>query len=399
MKIAQVISTPPFAWATGGPARVVFELSKELVTRGHEVTILTTDLYRPNQRYVCTENPDYIDGIQVFRFRYLSNWLAWKHKTFISPGLIRYLRNHLREYDIVHLQDLISVQAIVTAKYCKKYDIAYVLTTHGSIPWLNENNSINMIFNRFFGNKIINDASEVITLNKTEAEQCRKIGVDENKIETVPNGIDLSEYDNLPKRGEFRRKYSIRDDEKMILYMGRLHKSKGVGLLVKAFADLSKELNNVRLVLVGPDDGYLSTLERSTRELKLSDKVLFTGFVTNNIKMAAFVDADIFVTPTFSGFPVTFLEACACSTPIITTNNGNELDWIHDKVGYVVEYDKDQLQDAIIKILSDEKLKEKFGSRGKKLVREEFEWNKIVKKFEVIYETAIHLDKLKGNIK
>lgn len=45
MKIAQVISTPPFAWSTGGCARVVYELSKELADRGHEVTILTLDMY------------------------------------------------------------------------------------------------------------------------------------------------------------------------------------------------------------------------------------------------------------------------------------------------------------------------------------------------------------------
>ena len=57
-------------------------------------------------------------------------------------------------------------------------------------------------------------------------------------------------------------------------------------------------------------------------------------------KITIFVDADVFVTPSFSGFPVTFLEACACSTPIITTNKGDELDWIHNKVGYVVEYNK-----------------------------------------------------------
>ena len=325
--------------------------------------------------------------------------MAWKHKIFISPGLIKYLKGHLKEYDIVHLQDLISLQAVATTKYCKKYGIPYVLTTHGSMPWLNKNNGINMIFNRFFGKKMIMGASKVLMLNRTEAMQCKAMGVSEDKIEIVPNGIDLSDYENLPERGAFRRKYSIRHDEKVVSYIGRLHKSKGIDLLVKAFADVSKELDDVKLVIVGPDDGCQPALEELIESLKVNDKVLFTGFVTNEEKMAAFVDADVFATPNFLGFPVTFLEACACGTPIVTTNKGDELDWIQNKVGYVVDYDKNQLRDAIIKILSDEGLRRRFGEEGRKLVIDEFEWNKIVKRLEVLYETAIHSDKLEENIK
>ena len=387
MKIAQVISTPPFAWATGGPARVVYELSKELVKRGHEVTILTTDLYKPNQRYVSRETPECVDGIQVFRFRYISDWLAWKHKTYISIGLMRYLRDHLREYDIVHLQDLISVHAIATAKYCKKHDIPYVLTTHGSIPWPIEEGCLKRLFGVTFGYKILRDASKVIAINKTEAEQCRKLDENKNKIEIVPNGIDLSEYDNLPEKGDFRKKYGIGNNERMILYLGRIHKIKGIDLLVRAFADLiNKELNNVKLVLVGPDDGYQSALEELIQSLKVDDKVLFTGFVTNEEKMAAFVDADVFVNPrTDEIFGIVFLEACACGTPVICSRGCGIADIIDGKTGFAVPYDKDQLRDAIIKILSDKELRRRFGERGRKLVEEQFNWDIVVEQLEKIY--------------
>ena len=93
--------------------------------------------------------------------------------------------------------------------------------------------------------------------------------------------------------------------------------------------------------------------------------------------------------PSFLGFPVTFLEACACGTPIITTNNGDTLDWIHGKVGYVVEYDKDQLRDAIYKVLSDEGLRKRFGEEGKKLMVKKFAWDNIVKEVENVYEGVI----------
>ena len=195
--------------------------------------------------------------------------------------------------------------------------------------------------------------------------------------------------DDLPERGEFKEKYSIRDDGRIILYFCRIHKIKGTDLLVKAFSDLIKDLDGVRLVLVGPDEGYPFAVEELIQELKMDNKVLFTGFVSNNEKMAALVDADVFVTPSVSGFPITFLEACACSTPIITTNNGDELNWIHDKVGYVVEYDKNQLRDALFEVLNDEGLRRRFRDEGRKLVKNESRWNTIVEQILNVYKGVI----------
>ena len=69
------------------------------------------------------------------------------------------------------------------------------------------------------------------------------MGVSEDKIEIIPNGVDLSEFDNLPERGEFRREYGLGSDQRIILYLGRIHKTKGLDLLGKAFAELSKNFN------------------------------------------------------------------------------------------------------------------------------------------------------------
>lgn len=386
MNIVQIISAPPFAWATGGCARVVYELSKELVKRGHEVTMLTTDLYKPNQRYVSRENPEYIDGIQVFRFRYISNWLAWEHKIFISPRLIRYLRNHLREYDIVHLQDLISVHAIATAKYCKKHGVPYILTTHGSIPDLTEKSGLMQFYNKLGGSKILMNADKITVFTKTEFEQCKSLGVSEDKIKLVPNGIDLNKYNNLPEKGGFKRKYSIMESDKMILYVGRIEKSKGLDLLVKAYDSLSKELNEVVLVIVGPDDGYLPTLKKLIADLEIDDKVILTGLLDERDKLRAYVDADVHVSPrAWEPFGLTLLEACACGTPVICSKGCGISDFVDKKVGCVVGYDKDQLRDAIFKVLSDEGLRRRYGEEGRRVVKEQFCWDKIISKVEKIY--------------
>lgn len=211
------------------------------------------------------------------------------------------------------------------------------------------------------------------------------MGVDENKIEIVPNGFSLSDYKKLPEKGEFRKKHSISNNEKIILYVGRLHKSKGIDLLVKAFAYAKNEIDNVRLVLIGPGNEYESELKELARTLKVDDKIMFAGFVTIDEKMKAFVDADVFVTPRFSGFPITFLEACACGTPIITTNKGDELDWIDEKVGYVTDFNENKVGDAILKIIGDEQLRLKFGNECKSVIEIYFSWDKIVEKLEEIY--------------
>jgi len=263
------------------------------------------------------------------------------------------------------------------------------LQAHGSVLPFFAKQRYKKLFDSIWGYSILKDSSKVIALNATEVEQYKKMGVDENKIEIVPNGFNLSDCKKLPEKGEFRKKHSISNNEKIILYVGRLHKSKGIDLLVKAFAYAKNEIDNVRLVLIGPGDEYESELKELARTLKVDDKIMFAGFVTIDEKMKAFVDADVFVTPRFSGFPITFLEACACGTPIITTNKGDELDWIDRNVGYVVEYNEELLGDAIVKILNDKKLKKKFGEMSENLVREKFNWDKIVKRLERSYEAVL----------
>ena len=82
----------------------------------------------------------------------------------------------------------------------------------------------------------------------------------EEKIAIIPNGIDLSEYVNLPPKGLFKKKLALDDNEKLVLYLGRVHRIKGVDFLVRAFADVVGKLGDVRLVIVGPDDGFLGEL-------------------------------------------------------------------------------------------------------------------------------------------
>lgn len=391
MKILQVVNFFKPSWESGGPAKVAYGISKKLVENGHDVTVYTTDGYK-SRLCIKKNEPVDVEGIKTYYFRNLSSYLARKMVILIPYYLPIVARKEIKDFDVIHIHESRTMLAIVVHYYANKYEIPYILQAHGSILPTFQKQRLKTIFDIFFGYRILKDAAKVIALTKTEAEQYKKMGVGEDRIEIVPNGLDFSEYGNLPKRGEFRKKYGINEEEKIVLYVGRLHKTKGIDLLVKAFADASTEFGDAKLVIVGPDDGYKFALEELVKSLKMNNNVLFIGFISNNEKMAAFVDGDVFVMPSFSGFPITFLEACACGTPIITTNNGDELDWIHDKVGYVVDYDKDQLRDAISKVMNDQRLRRKFGIDGKQLIKESLGWSNIIGRIENLYEDVTRVD-------
>jgi len=381
MKILQLIPYFVPAWNYGGPIPVAYNISKELVRRGHKVTVYTTDTLNADSR--IEEKEEVIDGVRVKRFSNLSNFLAAKHHLFFPPSLIKALRDNLSEFEVIHVHEYWVLFNAVLLHYAQKYRIPYLVQAHGSLPLMLSKQSIKRIFNLIVGYNLLRSASKAIALTSVEAAQYENMGVNKDRIEVVPNGIDLSEYANLPPRGGFRQKYGLGPDEKLALYLGRVHQSKGIDLLVEAFA--SQELDEAKLAVVGPDDGYLSALQKLIVQVGIRNRVVFTGPLYGEDKLRAYVDADVFVTPSFYGFPVTFLEACACGLPVVTTQARGELDWLNDQAGMVVPYDERSLSDAIFRVLSDKKMRQDLGQRGKSIVAERFTWQAVADKVERVY--------------
>lgn len=388
MKILHVTIFFKPSWEAGGLARVSYELSKKLVEKGHDVTVYTTDGFK-SRLDVEKNKPVNVDGIRTYYFRNLSGYLARKMVLPIPYYLPMVLRREIKNFDIIHLHEYRALLEVIVHYYAKKCGVPYVLKAGGSLPRMHRMHRIKKIFDILIGYRLLYDAEKTIARNKREAEQYKIMGVHEGKIEVIPAGIDVSKYENLPKRGEFRRKYSIRDDEKVILYLGRIHKIKGIDLLVKAFASLEKELDDVKLVIVGPDDGFMSTLKNYTRKLQLENKIVFTGPLYEINKLRAYTDTDVYVLPSrYEILGVTVFEAWACSKPVIVTDRCDIADVVK-KAGIVVEFDKDQLKDALLKILEDDELRKKLGAEGKKLVKKEFNWEIIAEKIEALYKMVL----------
>jgi len=390
MKILQVISYFAPAWAYGGPVRVVYELSKELVKRGHQVTVFTTDVLDEKRR--VKKEFDKIEGIKVYYFPTISNWASWHLKGFISPKMYFALDKKVRDFDIIHLHEFYTFQGVITPRLCQKYKVPYVFSGHGSVLPLPERGRqwIKKFYTLLWGKKIIKDAASLIALTQTEKKQYLNFEGVSQKIQVIPNGIDLDAFQKLPPKGKFRKRYNLPRDEKIILFLGRIYKLKGLERLIYSFAELRKHLHTVCLVIAGPSvNNYQKELEKIVRKLELQKKVIFTGFLDGQEKLSAFIDADVLVLPSLDDvFGVVILEAMACQLPVVATE-GVGLSKIIDKVaGLKVKNNVKDLRRGLLRILQDQKLKDRFSKGGGKLVKK-FNQKIIVDQIEQVYQELV----------
>lgn len=404
MKILQVVLHFPPAYSYGGPLGVAYDVSRELVKRGHEVSVFTTDVYDAKSRLEFQENPMVMDGIKVYHFRNLSNHLAHKNLA-IAPSMGFALRKHIGSFELVLLHECFHFQAALVHHYATKKSVPYILQAHGSLPIIAEKqnmkrillnkNQLKKVFDIFFGYSILKDASKIIATSRIESDQFQDIFSDFplDKVVHVPNYVDLERYDDLPERGHFRRKHNIDERAKVVLFLSRLHRRKGADLLLNAFTKVKKTLDfPLNLVIAGPDEGYLQTLQSLAKKLGVENDIVFPGFLNEREKLEAYVDADVFVLPSkdrYESFGNVVLEALACDTPVIVTSNCGVSEWIGTDVGYTIEYDEEELCGALAALLQNERLSKKLGNNGRRLVKNEFGLDKGILRLEKLYEAVV----------
>jgi glycosyltransferase involved in cell wall biosynthesis len=381
---------PPELKVADGITNVVYNVTKELAKRGHKVTVFASNLADLHQSKLLSTGHHMVNGVDVFYFRSL-----WKYRTFMfTPSIINGFRD-LDDFDVIHIHDARSFQGICTYLWDKMKQVPYVFQPHGSflssMPEPCNLRMLKLFLDKFVSNKIVKNASKIIALSRFESEQYKRMDVPGEKIAIIPNGIDLSEYGVLPPKGAFKRKFGIPEEKKIILYLGRIHRTKGIEFLVKVYAYLVKKMGckGAVLVMAGPDNGYINEARALANSLEVYHSTVFTGFISSEDKLKALVDAEVFVTPSFYGFPITFLEACAVGTPILTTNLGDVLEWIDDKVGFTTQPTLQNLAKAIYKIISDEELQRKFSRNCVEIVKSNFSIEKVVEKLETVYEEVI----------
>ena len=377
--------------SAGGVVNASYQIASKQA-EDNEVKVITSDSCKERLKFPKGRYDVDVNGIKVDYFRNLSN--RFKLATMLDTPLYAPFRikNCIRDYDIVHIHEHRQTLAILAAHYARKNNIPYIVQDHGSVLPFFQKEGLKNLFDKAFGFRILHNASCVFALTEVEKEQYLKMGVDEERIEIVPLGINLEEYENLPEHGQFRSRFNICDDDKLILFVGRLHEIKGLDLLMDSFNDFIKnegnddECSSIKLAIVGPDDGYLSHLEEKVGEYSLEENVIVTGPLYNDEKRQALVDCDLFVMPSkYESFTTSGLEAMACGKPLVLTKNNHIHDWVDGNVGIACDDNNDSLRKALEKMLFDEDLAKAYGENGKRLIAEKYNWDIINKQILYIY--------------
>ncbi|WP_319586817.1 glycosyltransferase [uncultured Desulfobulbus sp.] len=244
-------------------------------------------------------------------------------------------------------------------------------------------------FRRLIAYKIISLAVEkyVPVSYSLEKELLRILKIDKNKIVTIPNGVDLQAFSPLTREeiATVKQELSIPASVSLIGSVGRLEPVKNFAMLLRVFANLSKNNNNLHCILIG-DGSLRRELEVLATELGVEGKVHFTGKISNPYQVTPLLD--IFVSTSLSeGMSNTILEAMACGIPIVATNVGDNSRLVQDgKNGFLVNPENAiLLEKAIHLLLSDDVKRKAFGIISREIVENKFDIMNMIAKYQDIY--------------
>lgn len=385
MRIAFIIPYFYPAWEYGGSPRAAYELARGLAGRGHHVRVLTTD--SGGRRRIAAGSRE-VDGIEVYYFRNLSNYLAFRYRLFgLPPSRWKFAR-HLAGCDLVHVHELRSTLAAATCFGIRNAGIPYVLSPHGGLAYLGRGGS-KRVFDILWGRRLLNEAASVVAASPVEADDAVRRGIPEDRVTVVPNAVSPEACRRIVP-GAFRKRYGI-DRRYIVLFLGRLHVLKGADILVRAVARLLERRSDVQLVLAGPDDGAEADLKAQVRAAGLDSGVLWTGFLDEDRKFEALTDADLTVVPSRSEvFAIVAVESLLCETPALVSSVCGLSPFPGEEKG-VFRFESEDVADLAVQlegILGSEERRAR-AAEGRRFVEGAFSPAVIAEQMEHLYREAL----------
>lgn len=381
MKILHVIAT--IAARDGGPSKACFEMARAVVRRGHEVSIITTNMDGPGVLDVPVGEPVQRDGVTLRHFP-----VTFPRFWGTSPEMARALEETIPQVDVVHLHSLYMYHDKVVGRICRDTGTPYILRPHGTLdPYLHKRRRLRkLLMELWFQNRVTRGAAR-IHFTTEEEMQLAEPWVFGRPGVVIPNGLDMGEYADLPPRGQFRARHPQIGDKPMVLFFGRLNFKKGLDILTRAFADIADAVPDAQLVIAGPDGGMRAKTEAWIDEYGLRERTLFTGMVTGQDKLDLLRDGDLFVLPSYSeNFGISVIEAAACGLPVAISNKVNLWHEISGAdAGWVTPAEPGPFGAAMQAALADPEAARAKGARGRALVAARFDWSRIGEALEDVY--------------
>jgi len=361
----------------GGPPLKIHALSRGLVARGHKLTVAT---FNSERCWDCSEME--IDGVAV----QYSRWFGWRLRQLpLSLGKLRHL---ISQADVVHCYGLYNSICPLAARFANNVAKPLVIEPLGMYRPRGRNQLAKRIYHSLFTKGMLMRADAVIATSAAEMRELRG-AVNGSKLALRRNGIHTEAFQKLPSGARFREQFKIAEDEKLILFLGRISPIKNLEMLVEAFSVAS--LPNCRLVLAGPrsESGYFHKLKRlalsSCVNRKACPPVLLTGPIFGEDKLTALAAADLFVLPSLSeSFGIAAAEAVAAGVPVLLTETCGLASIIHRRAGLAVPLGVESLIRGLRSMILDKSLRDSTTSQRDEVIKE-LSWERPLNQTEELY--------------
>lgn len=386
---------------SGGQNVYVAELPKQLVKLGYEVDIFT------RREDECTpETVEWLPHIRVIHVKAgcvgcMPKEELLQHMDEFTSNMLDFIRREDVRYDLVHANFFMS--ALVASNIKKALDIPYVVTFHalGLVRQVHQKEADKFPKKRLDIERfIVKDADCVIAECPQDREDLiNYYDAPSDKITIIPCGFSPKEFYPINKTVA-RKILNLKQDEKIILQLGRMVPRKGVDNVIRALGKLKDHSQKIRLIVVGgeadvPDPlliPEIARLQKIAIEEGVLANVTFVGRKKRDVLKYYYGASDIFITtPWYEPFGITPLEAMACGTPVIGANVGGiKYSVVDGKTGYLVPpKDPAALAEKIKCFIADEKAMAIMRTNALKRVNKLFTWSKIAAMLRELYEDII----------
>jgi glycosyltransferase involved in cell wall biosynthesis len=297
-----------------------------------------------------------------------------------SPAMAKWMIEQVRlgRVQIIHNHGLWMLNNVYPGRARRAGDVRLVMSPRGTVSaWAwNHHRGRKWVMWHLLGQKqAMRVADAFHATSEEEFLDLRRLGF-RQPVCVLPNGVDVPPLAAKPQ-----------GQTKTLLYLGRIHKKKGIDLLLRAWSVVERKVPDWQLVVAGPDDGgYLAQYQRLAAELGVL-RVSFPGPVYGADKLALYRSAHLYVLPTQSeNFGMTVVEALAAGTPAIVTKGAPWAKLVEHDAGWWIDIGVDPLVAALEAALAlpDERLID-MGRNGRAWIERDFSWIEIARRMAAFY--------------
>jgi len=380
MHITQV--TPRFPPAVGGLEEHVYQISLELLKRGHEVTVITSDEV---DEKTSLPKKEVMQGIRVYRFPLFMSKAFREY--WLVPDILKWFP-HLRG-DVVHVHGYRCLSSFIATNLAHIENVPVVFTPHGIYPPRSFANAMmKSIFDHTFGRLMLKLSDRIIALTEHNMRLLLQIGASASRIAVVPNGVNIEEYENIQRSQKTLDE--LGSDGPILLYVGRIDWNKRLEKIVEAMPLILKEFPSARFVILGPDYAkYTSQLSKLAKKLRVEHSLVMTGSISREKLLAFYSIADIFLLPSsYEGFGLSMLEAMGSKVPVIVSPVGGPGDILRHGVHAWLLRNSTSVEifEAVDTVLTDNQLRKTLVKNAFDLVKAKYTWTRVVDELEIIYK-------------